>query len=421
MYARTDPDLKENLMPGDADGGGVAHDRRGTPDEPLEGRARLGHRPGLDGLRAIAIILVLLRHTAAFLVPAWQNDFLPAGFLGVDLFFVLSGFLITTLLLERHSREPHPIGNFYLRRVLRLFPAVVVLLFANLVFALITSKGVSDALSSFPPVVTYTTNWAELHGVVVSHYITHLWSLAIEGQFYLVWPLVLFGAIRFGCSRRQMLWLVLGVALLVALWRAEMWRSGEVWLTIYLRTDARLDSILIGAALALLPYDRLLTPLRPWARTLLGWAALATLVAAAELLQPSSATLYLGGFTAVAIVAAVLIAVELQPGTGLHPFLVWGPLAVVGRLSYSLYLWHFPVFLVVADHTSQWTAPKRVLLAWCLTFAAAAASYRLVELPVLRRKDRVGAQPLGPDPKRSLHPVVASPWHACPGPKRRVQ
>jgi len=91
---------------------------------------RLGYRPALDGLRAVAITLVLLGHIAFFLVPSWNGHFFRSGFLGVDLFFVLSGFLITTLLLERHDREPHPIGRFYLRRALRLMPALVALLTA---------------------------------------------------------------------------------------------------------------------------------------------------------------------------------------------------------------------------------------------------------------------------------------------------
>ena len=119
----------------------------------------------------------------------------PGGFLGVDLFLVLSGFLITTLLLERHDRERRPIRTFYLRRALRLLPALAALLIANLLYAIIEGRGVGDALRSILAVGAYVTNWAELAGVHISQYVTHLWSLAIEEQFYLVWPLLLFAAL----------------------------------------------------------------------------------------------------------------------------------------------------------------------------------------------------------------------------------
>jgi peptidoglycan/LPS O-acetylase OafA/YrhL len=358
--------------------------------------ARLGYRPALDGLRALAIALVVLHHTGALLVPSLNDDLFPAGFLGVNVFFVLSGFLITTLLLERRGAERRPIRTFYLRRALRLLPAVVALLLGILLYALVVDSRVPEALRALPVVLTYTTNWAALAGVDVSPYVGHLWSLAIEEQFYLVWPLLLFGGIRLGCSRRQLLWLILGLVILSAAWRAGLWETGHGWLRIYIRTDAQADSILIGAALALLPYDQLLASLGQRARSVLARSALALVLAAAELLQPDSAALYLGGFTVVALAVAALLAAELRPGAGPSAALTWAPAIALGRVSYALYLWHFPVFLVISERTGDWPAVARVAVAWSIALGAAVASYRLVERPALRIKDRLGPRRASP-------------------------
>ena len=138
--------------------------------------------------------MVLLVHTGAFLVPGPDDHVLPGGALGVDLFFVLSGFLITSLLLERRG-ERHPIASFYLRRALRLLPAVVVLLVGTAVIALAEGEPARSVANTFAAVLTYTTNWALLAGVSIERHLTHLWSLAIEEQFYAVWPLLLLGVL----------------------------------------------------------------------------------------------------------------------------------------------------------------------------------------------------------------------------------
>jgi peptidoglycan/LPS O-acetylase OafA/YrhL len=352
---------------------------------------RLGYRPALDGLRAIAIALVMLHHTAAFLVPAWQSWFFPGGFLGVDLFLVLSGFLITTLLLERHGRERHPIATFYLRRVLRLVPALLALLAVNLLYALLRGHGVGDALRSIAVVVAYVTNWAALAGISISPYVTHLWSLAIEEQFYLVWPPLLFGALRLWHSRRRLIWLALAIAVAAAAWRLILYQSGDPWLRIYLRTDARADALAIGCLLALVPYQELWQRLRPWLRALSGPLALAVILAAALGLQPYDAVLYRGGFTVVAVAAAILIASLLAAEAPLTRPLSSRPAVILGRLSYSLYLWHFGVFQVVATHTVGWGTLPRVVLAWALALLAAGVSYRFVEMPALRIKRHLGS------------------------------
>jgi peptidoglycan/LPS O-acetylase OafA/YrhL len=371
----------------------------GAPQE------RLGRRPALDGLRAVAILFVLLHHTADFLAPSLALTLFPGGFLGVDLFMVLSGFLITTLLLERRGRERRPIGTFYLRRVLRLIPALVVLLLANLLYAAIVGRGVADALRSIGVVMLYVTNWAELAGISISSYVTHLWSLAIEEQFYLVWPLLLFVALRLLGAPRRVIWVAVAIALAAAVWRAILFESGDPWLRIYIRTDTRADSLAIGALLALLGRDRWSAAGPSVARSVLGVAALVALIAAAALIQPYAPFLYLGGFTLVAIVAAILIACVLDGQGPLARALSLRPVVWVGVLSYSLYLWHFGIFQIVASDTGSWSAAPRVLLAWGLTFAVAFASYRLVEQPALTLKRRLGRS--APAPRPSPQPQEA--------------
>jgi len=351
----------------------------------------LGHRPGLDGLRAIAVGLVLLHHTVAILLPR-HGDWFSGGFLGVDLFFVLSGFLITTLLLERRQRkEAHPLLSFYARRALRLLPAVAALLVGNLVVALFERNGVGSAVESFAVVFTYTTNWALLyHFGNLSPNLSHLWSLAIEEQFYAVWPLVLLGTLALGLTRRRLAWLCVALALVAAIWRAALYQSGEVWLVIYIRTDARADALLIGAALALVRPDMLIGRILPRARGAAGAAALLLFIGVACAVHGDSSSLYLGGYTLVALLAGALITVELAGPWALHPLLASRPMVYVGRLSYSLYLWHFLVFRVVDAHVADSSTALRLALGWGVTAAVSVASFRLVERPALRVKDRIG-------------------------------
>jgi peptidoglycan/LPS O-acetylase OafA/YrhL len=351
----------------------------------------LGNRPGLDGLRAIAVTFVLLHHTIDMLVPRWDGWF-TGGFLGVDLFFVLSGFLITTLLLERREqREMHPLRSFYTRRALRLLPAVAAFLVINVMVALVEGDDVGRALGSFVIVFSYTTNWAMLYGFgELSPHLTHLWSLAIEEQFYAVWPLFLLGGLRARLTRNGLAALCLALALGAAMWRLALYESGEVWLAIYIRTDARADALLIGAALALFRIDFVLERIPERARSVLGWLAFIAFVVIACRVHGDSAVLYRGGYTIVALLTGMLIVVELSGPWSLHRMLSSRPLVIAGRLSYSLYLWHFLVFQVVDRHVAESSIFARLAMGWIVTFGVAAASYRLVEQPALRVKARIG-------------------------------
>ncbi len=348
----------------------------------MSGVAVFGHRPALDGVRALAVGLVVLGHIDDVLLPGGRDP-LPGGFLGVDLFFVLSGFLITRLLLTERSRTGRVgLGAFYLRRAARLLPAVVLLLIGHAIWVTVADVGVTAAMErdSILVVGLYVSNWASQLDRDLAFGLGHLWSLSVEEQFYLAWPLLVWAVRR----RTSLLWPVIGVGVAFAVaTRQDLW--GDVhWLLIYIRTDARMDALLLGCALGIVHHRGLVARMSRGARGALGLAGLAGLVGAAMALQPSREVLYGPGFTLVALAAAALIAGVVEGDGGLARVFSLRPLRAVGRVSYGVYLWHFPAFLAV-DHA--WPdAPALALVAVALgaTAVLVVASWTLVERPVLR-------------------------------------
>jgi len=333
----------------------------------------IGYVPALDGLRAVAVLLVLAAHLG---IPN-----MTGGVIGVDLFFVLSGFLITALLLQERERngEVH-YPAFYLRRALRLFPALAILLPVVAVAAHL-SPGVDKATADLttggiPWVALYAANWARATGTQLGLF-GHTWSLAIEEQFYLLWPTALFLLVRKRADYSRAVVLALAVAALVAAHRALEWLQGAGIDRVANGTDMRADALLIGCATALALHAgfRLRAPVF---LVLVAFAVIGWVVVTQTNLSPF---LYLGGLTLVAVCAAVIIVALLERPLGLSakPF-VW-----VGRISYGLYLWHFPIIFLVP---LGWPPPARVVVAMTLTFAAAATSWFLVERRFLRLKPR---------------------------------
>jgi peptidoglycan/LPS O-acetylase OafA/YrhL len=343
---------------------------------------RLAYRPGLDGLRAIAVAGVSLYHS--------RIDWLPGGFLGVDLFFVLSGYLITSLLLvEWEARNRIDLRRFWLRRARRLLPALVVVVLAALILSAIFARDDlartrGDAVSS----LLYYTNW---HEIIANHsyfnlmgrpsLLQHLWSLAVEEQFYVIWPLLLVpGLVLLGRKRLPFL-----VAAGIAGSAALMWvlynptDPTRVWNG----TDTRAFLLLMGILLALVwPYVERLRRALPLLE-LFGVAALVATVLLFRQMHDYDPTLWQGGDLAASFCFVVLIAAVAHPGTGLGEALGVQPLRWLGERSYGIYLWHWPVIELMRPGVDiSWTGPGVVVAQAAIVLTAAELSYRFVEQPI---------------------------------------
>jgi peptidoglycan/LPS O-acetylase OafA/YrhL len=344
---------------------------------------RLGYRPSLDGLRAFAVLLVFGVHTHPRLVPA--------GSIGVDIFFVLSGFLITTLLVEELDRRGRvSIGRFYIRRALRLLPALFALLAAVALWALLVAAPDTrdSALREVLAAGSYTRNltwWAHTPGTLLGH----TWSLALEEQFYLVWPLLLTLCLR---PRRSSAWLALVFAgafvVLSVLRTAHFAGPGALFI-------GRPEALLLGAALGLLRRDFGGLWSGPAAARRAGPAVLigiAGLVAIAAW-DPGDDAFGIG-YTVAALAAALLIfgLVTSHEG-GFGRGFAWKPAVALGTISYGFYLWHLPILRWTDDRLVGEPAIVRIGLGFVLVLTASLASYRLIERPALRLKSRFAAPP----------------------------
>ncbi|MBA2281407.1 MAG: acyltransferase, partial [Acidimicrobiia bacterium] len=348
----------------------------------MEGR--LEHQPALDGLRGVAVLAVIAFHL-------WP-DLLPGGFLGVDTFFVVSGYLITGLLLAEHRASGGiDLRAFWLRRARRLLPALFVLLSVVAAAAaawwpaqdLARVRG--DALAG----LGYVANWHALAGgdgyfdsVRGPSPLGHLWSLAIEEQFYVVWPLVLLAVLRrrSGAGARAArsvavvaaAGIVASVAALVLL-RGDLDRA-------YYGTDTRLHALLVGALLAtVLPIGAAGRRVRPGLAT----AALVASAASWFLVDETAAWLFTVGLPLHAALTALVIAGAV--GGGKAPAVLTHAWTVaVGRVSYGLYLWHWPVIVVLTPGRTGLGGAGLLTLRAAVTVGLTVLSYRFVEQPVRR-------------------------------------
>ncbi len=371
----------------------------------------LAHRPsatgatrilGLDGLRAVAVLLVLGFH--------FGLGWLGGGFFGVDVFYVLSGFLITGLLLAEFERQERiGLAAFWLRRARRLLPALLLMLIVvTLLVRFVEPSGAipgyrGSALSA----LFYVSNWWQIAAsgnyfvaTGATSPLIHTWSLAVEEQFYLVWPLVVLAVLHLAGPFRRGVRVVLAVAatgaVASAVEMAILFRPGANTTRVYFGTDTHAQSVLIGAVLAcvltLVARHRGATGMDPAARTgdsrvLLvgaGLGGLVLIMVLSGVLGGGSAFAYRGGFALVAACSALVIAgIVTVPGGILARGLSVAPLLWLGTISYGIYLWHFPVAVFLdAGRTGLHGA---VLLAarTAVTVVVAAASFYLVERPVI--------------------------------------
>ncbi|WP_411283223.1 acyltransferase family protein [Lapillicoccus sp.] len=353
----------------------------------------MSHLDGLDGLRALAIIAVVAYH----LDPAW----LPGGFLGVDVFFVVSGFLITSLLQrEASTRGTIDLTRFWVRRARRLLPALAVCVTVSILVARLVHR---DLLVHLPRQVagalTFSTNWVEI-GAGSSYFdqtspqlFMNFWSLAVEEQFYALWPLAVAGLVASAVALRVRLGLTLAAAAVSTALMAAWFVPGRDATRVYYGTDTHLMGLMLGAALAF----AWASPRRAWLGTD-AWqrwrrpaiaGSLAILAVLAMTLTEETPLTFRGGIALASVATAVLVAGLLPVGeeTSRWRRLMGAPvLGWVGRRSYGIYLWHWPVIVIVGEdiRTAPGTPGHLASRLWCVlvTLALADLSYRFVEAPV---------------------------------------
>jgi peptidoglycan/LPS O-acetylase OafA/YrhL len=336
---------------------------------------RLGHRPELDGLRGIAILLVLLHHAGITLIAG--------AHIGVDIFFVLSGFLITALLCQEYERYGRiSLKNFYIRRLLRLTPALALLLAVLGAYTIAAKSGAELVKTGKAIVFTalYLSDFALAFDFAKLGALEHTWSLAIEEHFYLLYPLAL--VLLFGkrMSRRTVFAIFSALIVVIAIHRAFLWGpiSQEVNRVFY-GFDTRADGLLIGCLLGLAASWGKLPPVK-W---FLAMPAALVLFFTIVFVSWDSA-LYSYGLPIINLSTALVLAFALtaRPGFLANKTLVW-----IGTISYGLYLWHNLIFILVREKITE--SPLGILvLGSIVSFICAALSYYLLEKPCLKLKER---------------------------------
>ncbi|WP_167131066.1 acyltransferase family protein [Paramicrobacterium chengjingii] len=362
------------------------------------------HYAGLDGLRALAVAGVLVYH----LFPGA----LPGGFIGVDVFFVISGFLITSLLMrEHHTQGRIRLSGFWTRRARRILPALVLVVTASTTIALVIGGDVLVRIGrQILGAATFSYNWVEIttggsyFDALSPEMFRTLWSLAVEEQFYIVWPLLLLALLLLP-SR----WLRAGVLVAAsigsALWMAHLFAPGADATRVYYGTDTHAFGLLIGAALAVLLEGRLGAGLpRSNGRAtrvtfdVAGTIALVGVGALAFSLGDGDDFTYRGGLALASLLTVIVIAAAIRPRSVLGSRLDAGALRWLGRRSYGVYLWHWPVFtltLAVSGSTATQAPPVTAsLVAIVIALAASELSFRFVETPVRTRGFRDCARAL---------------------------
>jgi peptidoglycan/LPS O-acetylase OafA/YrhL len=367
-------------------GAGAGTDVRPTAVPDADERVRLPHEPALDGLRGLAVAAVVIFHF----------DRIEGGFLGVDLFFVLSGFLITSLLVTEHrGRGTIDLARFWVRRARRLLPALFLVVAGVCVLLLWLTPQAQRAGFRGDGVSTllYVTNWHAMLDTA-SYWdmfgqpspFDHMWSLAIEEQFYLVWPLVALLVLgRRGDPRRLGALALLGAgASFLLLWAT--WVPGDSNRA-YFSTDTRIGPTLLGAVLAVVVAGRPRRPGRPPAALeLLGLLALGWMGVCMLAIDGVGPSYYHGGLAsfAVATVAVIYLVTGGSPGQPglLERAIAWRPLALLGTISYGVYLWHWPVIVYLTPERAHIRGLPLDLLRVVVTLAVALASFRFVEQPI---------------------------------------
>ena len=330
--------------------------------------------PAFDGLRAVAVILVLLFH----------QGYIRGGWVGVDIFFTLSGYLITLILMtEYETTGSIAVPRFYIRRACRLLPALVVVLCVAVVLAIYLDDKIYDTEIDAVAGLLYIINYRYAFFPVDGTALGHLWSLSVEEQFYLFWPFILI-ALLSHVGRKIALYTILILTCIVITWRFVL-LAGTTHSTayrIYFSFDTRMDEILIGCSLALWGYRpraealRLLNAFLP---------VVVGLIVVIVVKAPVLGRLSLSSYPLIgAAVAYTIVIVTSDAENVLVRLLSLPPIVALGRISYGVYLWHYLIIQEVRFKSDLFT--NQIFLIAGLTLTAAVASFWLIERPFLRLK-----------------------------------
>jgi len=388
---------------------------RATPQaaEDRSHISRVPYLPGLDGMRALAVVAVMVYHA--------NSSWLPGGFLGVEMFFVISGYLITLLLIAERERDYSiSLGNFWLRRARRLLPALFMVMTLVTIWTALFERNAlgqlrGDVVAGFFYVSNWYQIWVGLGYTSAGDFapLRHLWSLAVEEQFYLFWPIVMVIVLGRRGSRRiadVSRW-VFAASLAITIFVALIYYSGPLgepnvtpdaywWIdgrpiskvdTVYLSTPTRLGGILLGAAFAMVwrPFAIARGPLRSKGRlfdvaALAGLAVFGWMCWNVYLVKPSGADplLFQGGFFIASLATLAVIAAVTHRGAAAgrllgNPILLW-----IGTRSYGLYLYHWPIYQMIRKVAGNSLTLREFVLAMILTGIVAELSYRFVEMPI---------------------------------------
>ncbi len=360
---------------------------------PSTHRGTLAYIPALDGLRALAVVGVILFHFGV--------DGVNGGFLGVDVFFVISGYLITTLLLsEAGASGSIRLSSFWGRRARRLLPALAVTIIAvSVAAALLDSPSqLSSIRSDGLATLFYVANW---HFIISNqHYFSHFgpvspllhtWSLAVEEQFYLIWPLIVFTTLAL-CRRRQrtnyknfLLAFASTGAILSAIWMAILYKPGTDTSRIYFGTDTHCQVILVGVVLALIKPEKIFRSDSNLSRSnmLPGILSVLAILLSFHYLTSTTSFLYRGGFLVVSIASALLIGqIVANPHHIVGRLLSLPPIKYIGRISYGLYLYHWPIFIFLNEANTKLSGWELLSIRVISTLAISVVSFHLIETPI---------------------------------------
>lgn len=346
------------------------------------------YMPGIDGLRAFAVLSVIAYH----LNLGWA----PGGLLGVGIFFVLSGYLITDLIIAEYtSTGKVDFKQFWIRRAKRLLPALLSMLILVILWVLLFERSfLLDLWGNVLSVLMYVSNWWLIFHKV-SYFaqfgppspLNHLWSLAVEEQFYLVWPLVLLIGLKYIKNTKYILRFILTAAIVSAIAMAVLYTPGEDPSRVYYGTDTRAFSLLIGAALAIVWQSRKLSTRLPKeqrkALDMVGVLSIFGILLMIGFTTQFDSFLYRGGMVILSIFTVFLVAALAHPSSRLGMVMGWKPLRWIGVRSYAIYLWHFPV--IVLTNPGQENAQPSTWLGvtqFALIILLATLSWHFIEEPV---------------------------------------